>query len=147
MQQELGRDQAIAKSPRVPVENGDIIGSINLKGGRIDDLRLKNYRVTIDRNSPLVTLLSPADLRDGYFAEFGWVASATSGEVPGPETVWSAPQGAVVGPGKPVVLTWTNPSGVTFTRMIALDDHYMFTVTDKIANNSAAKSRWRPMAA
>ncbi|HSO47822.1 MAG TPA: membrane protein insertase YidC, partial [Rhizobiaceae bacterium] len=144
VQQELGRDQAIAKSPRVPVENSDIIGSINLKGGRLDDLRLKNYRVTIDRNSPLVTLLSPADLRDGYFAEFGWVGSATSGEVPGPETVWSAPQGAVVGPGKPVVLTWTSPSGITFTRTIALDEHYMFTVSDKVANNTAADVAMAP---
>ncbi len=74
--------------------------SINLKGGRIDDLRLKNYRVTIDRNSPLVTLLSPADLRPTAISpNSAGSASATSGEVPGPETMWTAPRGAAAGPG------------------------------------------------
>ncbi|MCU0790154.1 MAG: membrane protein insertase YidC, partial [Nitratireductor sp.] len=137
--QGLDRDQVLTATQRIAFENSDVIGSINLKGGRIDDLRLKNYRVTIDRNSPLVTLLSPAELKEGYFAEFGWVGTAASGEVPGPETVWTAPAGSAVAPGKPVTLTWTNPAGVSFTRTIALDEHYMFTVTDKVANGSAGE--------
>ena len=52
------REAAIANSPRISFENDHIIGSINLKAGRIDDLRLKDYHLTIDKTSPLVTLLS-----------------------------------------------------------------------------------------
>jgi YidC/Oxa1 family membrane protein insertase len=137
--QETDRNAVLARTQRLPVENSDIIGSVNLKGARVDDLQLKNYRVTIERNSPLVTLLSPSELKEGYFAEFGWVGSAASGEVPGPDTVWTAPAGAKLTPQTPVTLSWTNPAGTAFTRTIAVDDHYMFTVTDKVVNGAAAE--------
>jgi YidC/Oxa1 family membrane protein insertase len=137
--QETDRNAVLAKTQRLAVENSDIIGSVNLKGARIDDLHLKNYRVTIERDSPLVTLFSPSELKEGYFAEFGWVGSAAAGEVPGPDTVWSAPAGAKLTPQTPVTLTWANPAGMQFTRTIAVDDHYMFTVTDKVVNGSAAE--------
>ncbi len=138
-QQETDRNAVLARTQRLSVENSDIIGSVNLKGARIDDLHLKNYRVTIERNSPLVTLLSPSELKEGYFAEFGWVGSAAAGEVPGPDTVWTAPAGAKLTPQTPVTLEWTNSSGMVFTRTIAVDDHYLFTVTDKVVNGSPAE--------
>ncbi len=139
----MTRDAALGKSPRVALENDDLIGSINLKGARVDDLRLKKYQVTIAPTSELVTLLSPSELKDGYFAEFGWVGNA-GGDVPGPETLWAASQGAKLTPQSPVTLTWTNPAGVVFNRTIALDAHYMLTYTDKVTNGSGAEVSMSP---
>lgn len=134
--QALSRDAALAADPRVEIENPDLIGSINLKGARVDDLRLKNYRETIKENSPLVTLLSPSQLADGYFAEFGYIGSGSSGEVPGPQTVWEVSEGSRLSPETPVTLSWTNEKGVVFSRRFELDDHYLFTVFDTVSNTS-----------
>ena len=38
--------------------------------------------------------------------------------------------------GHPVTLTWDNGQGLVFTRVIAIDDKYMFTVTDSVANKA-----------
>src|SRR6478672_9493369 len=58
---ELGtRAAVIASTPRVPIDTPRYTGSINLKGGRLDDLALKTYRETIDPNSPMVIMLSPS---------------------------------------------------------------------------------------
>src|SRR5689334_209001 len=46
------REQALALSPRVAIDTPSLTGSISLKGGRIDDVSLKNYRETIDPKSP-----------------------------------------------------------------------------------------------
>ena len=133
---QLARESALAETPRIEIENSHLTGSINLRGGRIDDLQLKEYRVENKPNSPLVTLFAPSQSEHGYFAELGWVGSASSGEVPGSETVWSAPQGARLTATSPVKLEWTSPAGVTFTREIAVDDNYLFTITDGVSNGA-----------
>jgi YidC/Oxa1 family membrane protein insertase len=129
-------DQALAKSPRVAIDTMSLLGSINLTGGRLDDLRLKSYHETVDNMSPIITLFSPAETKDGYFAELGYIGDDKTGAVPGPSTVWTAPQGAKLTDKTPVTLTYTNDKGLTFARTISVDDHYMFTVADKITNAS-----------
>ncbi len=131
----MTREAALAATPRVPINTRSVSGSINLKGGRLDDLRLNDYRVTVDPNSPTIILLSPAEAPDGYFAEPGWIAPAGVA-VPGPDTVWSAPSGATLTPTNPVELTWDNGAGLTFTRTFQIDPSYMFTVRDKVTNAS-----------
>src|SRR4051794_6992914 len=42
------REAALARSPRVRIDTPSIAGSINLRGGRIDDVSLKNYHETVD---------------------------------------------------------------------------------------------------
>ncbi len=132
----LTRDEALAKSQRVAIATGTLSGSINLTGGRIDDLRLNDYHETVDPKSPTIVLLSPSGAPDAYFAEFGWIAPAGAGATPGPDTVWSAPAGAKLTTTAPVTLTYDNGAGLTFTRTISVDDKYMFTITDAVANNS-----------
>ena len=56
-QQEAGRtvvnrEEALAQSARVSIDNPRLKGSINLKGARLDDLILKDYRETVDPTSP-----------------------------------------------------------------------------------------------
>ena len=55
------RIAVIAASPRVIIDTPRLHGSIDLKGGRIDDLSLEQYRETTDPNSPAIVLLSPSD--------------------------------------------------------------------------------------
>jgi YidC/Oxa1 family membrane protein insertase len=129
--------QALAGSPRIRIDTPKLTGSIALKGGRIDDLDLKGYRETIDPKSPLVQLLRPEGAQDAYFAQTGWTGANVPG-LPDPNTVWSAPAGAALTPGHPVVLTYAAPTGLVFTRTIAVDDKYMFTVVDQAANHGAA---------
>ena len=79
----------IAASPRIAITTPTLRGSIDLKGGRIDDLSLEHYRETIDPTSPAIVLFSPSGAPDAFYAEFGWVAAAgTTAAMPGPDTVW-----------------------------------------------------------
>jgi YidC/Oxa1 family membrane protein insertase len=130
------REEAIAAGERVRIETPSVTGSVNLVGGRIDDLRLIRYRATVEDDSPTIVLLSPDTGPDGYFAEFGWVSS--DGDAPGPRTLWAAPEGAVLTPSSPLVLTYDNGAGLTFTRTISVDNDYMFTVADEVVNGGAA---------
>ena len=130
----LTREEALASAQRVPVSTETLSGSINLTGGRIDDLRLNAFHETVDDSSPTIVLLSPSGGPDAYFAEFGWIGPAAAGALPGPDTVWTAPAGARLTPQSPVTLTYQNDAGLTFKRTIAIDHQYMFTVTDEVAN-------------
>lgn len=132
------REQAVAAEQRVKIDTPSIAGSINLVGARIDDVLLKDYRVTVDKNSPNIDLLNPAVLPTGYYAEIGFVGNAETGSVPGPDTVWTAAPGAVLTPTTPLTLTYTNDKGLTFTRTISVDNNYMFTVSDTVANSGTA---------
>ena len=140
----LTREEALAKSPRVAIATDRLAGSIDLKGGRIDDLTLTTYRRTLDPNSPPITLLSPSQAPKPYFAEFGWVAPAGAppGSVPNAETLWQA-SGDRLTAGGSVTLTWANEQGLTFERKISLDDGYMFTIEDSVRNEGeAATTLW-----
>ncbi len=141
----MDRETALAQSPRVRIESPRISGSIALKGGRIDDVVLTDYHVTVDRRSPNVVLLSPAGAPDAYFAEAGWISVEGAVKVPNYETVWQADSG-VLSPGKPVTLTWDNGTGQKFSRIYALDADYMFTVTDRVENTGAAPITVKPFA-
>lgn len=129
---------AASNSPRVAIDTPALSGSIRLIGARLDDLKLKNYRETVDKKSPLITLFSPSNTKDGYFAELGYVETPDSGKLPGPDTLWNVDANAKLTEQTPVTLTFTNEKGVTFERTIAIDERYMFTVTDKIINGGTS---------
>ncbi|MDR7036874.1 YidC/Oxa1 family membrane protein insertase [Methylobacterium sp. BE186] len=126
------REAALARSPRIRIETPALSGSVALKGGRIDDVSLKNYHETVDDKSPRIVLFSPAGTETPYYAEFGWVGQ-NAGALPTNETVWKA-DGEVLSPGKPVTLNWENGAGLVFRRILAVDDKFMFTVRDEVEN-------------
>ena len=140
----VGRDGALGLDARVPIRTDALVGSINLKGARLDDLILTRYRQTVDEDSPPVELLNPASLPNGYFVELGFVPDAASGPVPGPETVWTAEEGAALTATTPVTLTYNNGEGLLFRREIAVDENYLFTVTDRIVNAKGEPVTLRP---
>ncbi len=134
----MTREQVLAEGPRVPLDTRSLAGSIALKGARIDDVSLKNYRTTTDPNSPIIELLSPSGSPHPFYAEVGFVGQpGVSVPLPGADTVWTA-DGDKLTAEKPLTLTWNNGQGLTFTRVISVDDQYMFTVKDTVANAGRA---------
>ncbi len=135
--QAASREAAIGATPRIAIDTPRLGGSIDLKGGRIDDLTLQQYRETVDPDSPPIVLFSPSGAPDAFYAEFGWVpASGTSMAMPGPDTVWKQEGTGKLGVNHPVTLSYDNGQGLIFTRTIAVDDHYLFTIKDTVANKS-----------
>ena len=128
------RTQALGSAARVPIKNAMVEGSLSLQGGRIDDLYLSTYRETLDKDSPAVELFRPMGMEHAYFAQFGWRGANIPGGVPGPNTDWSLTQGQTLTPTTPVTLTWDNGQGLRFTRLISIDDQYVFTVQDTVQN-------------
>ena len=132
----LTREAALAQSPRIAIETPRLKGSIALKGGRIDDISLVNYRETIAANSPNIILLSPSQSPNPYYAEFGWVAAqGLTAALPTAQTEWSASSQRLT-PDAPVILSWSNGQGLNFKRQIAVDVDFMFTVTESVENAS-----------
>ncbi|MCP3474005.1 membrane protein insertase YidC [Bradyrhizobium sp. CCGUVB1N3] len=131
----VARDTAIAASPRVKIDTPRLAGSIALKGGRIDDLALVQYRETVDPSSPPIILYSPSGTAQPYYAEFGWVRGpGVSAKLPDASTVWQQDGAGNLTPSTPVVLKYDNGEGLTFRRTIAVDDHYLFTIKDEVSN-------------
>jgi len=128
------RAQALGASVRVPIKTPTLTGSLSLTGGRIDDLFLTQYRATIDKDSPPVEMFRPQGMEHAYFAQFGWTGPNVPGGVPGPNTPWRLTAGTALTPATPVTLTWDNQQGLRFTRVISVDDKYLFTVKDTVAN-------------
>ncbi|HEX5377479.1 MAG TPA: membrane protein insertase YidC [Phenylobacterium sp.] len=141
----MTRQQAAAASPRAAIDTPALTGSVALKGARIDDLFLKGYRQTVDPKSPAVELLRPEGAEHAWFAEFGWTAANLPG-LPTPDTLWTLAQGDRLAPGRPLVLTYSNGQGLNFTRRIEVDDKFMFTVTDTIANGTGGSITAAPYA-
>jgi YidC/Oxa1 family membrane protein insertase len=141
------RETVIAASPRIAVETPRLKGSVSLKGGRLDDLSLTQYRTTVDPNSPPVVLLSPSGSPHPFYAEFGWVAGAGANvKLPDPDTMWSREGAGTLTVERPVTLTWDNGEGLIFRRTIAIDDKYLFTISDEVANKGGAAVTLYPFA-
>lgn len=143
----LTREEALSRSNRIAIDNPDLQGSIALRGGRIDDLRLKNYFETLDSTTP-VTLLTPARVPHALYADFGWLPGAgVTAALPGNDTVWRVQDNtATLSKDSPVTMTWSNGQGLTFERTYALDEHYMFTVTQKVTNTGREAVTLHPFA-
>jgi YidC/Oxa1 family membrane protein insertase len=145
---QLSRTDRIKETTRVAIASATLNGSINLTGARLDDLTLPQYRETVDPHSPPIVLLSPSGSampHQGYYAEFGWL-SDTPLTLPDAQSVWSNAAAAALSPQQPVTLRWDNGHGLRLERVIALDDQYMFTLTDKVSNDGDAPITLHPYA-
>jgi YidC/Oxa1 family membrane protein insertase len=133
------RDEILAQSAesRVDIESENLHGSISLKGARFDDLTLAKYFTAIDKKEE-VTLLAPAESRERYFADFGWISSESGLELPQPTTIWKSDNKKLT-PQNPVTLSWKNKNNVEFLIHITLDKNFMFGVSQSVKNNSASE--------
>ena len=134
--------QAPAPGPRLAVDAPLMQGSIGLTGAVFDDVVLKQYHATVAPNSPLVQVMGRRGGDKPSYVQFGWSASAGV-KVPDDSTVWSASAGTLT-PQTPVTLSWDNGQGLTFQLQLAVDDKYMFTVTQNVVNHGAAPVQLYP---
>lgn len=118
---------------RVRIETETLTGSLNLAGARIDDLSLKQYRETIDPSSPIIRLLSPSAAAESQYMQQGWYVNGQPNE----ETPWQQVGSGILTPTTPVTLQ-REKDGVQFEMKISIDDAYMFTIDQKVNNQSAA---------
>ncbi len=134
----ISREDALKQNERIQFENNNIIGSISLKGASIDDLTFKNYKVTLDSEQK-VNLLGPRNIKEGYLIDSGFVTSDKNIDVPNSDTIWSIEGNNKLTDNSPIKLSWTNDQGLKFEKMISLDDKYLFTIKQKVINESSNK--------
>ncbi|MGV8955839.1 MAG: membrane protein insertase YidC [Cypionkella sp.] len=132
--------EPLPEAPRLTIDTPMLAGSISLLGGRLDDLELKTFKETLEKDSPDVRMLSPVGKTAPYYAVFGWAPGAglTADDVPGAKSEWKLASGGTLSVGQPVSLKWDNAKGMSFVRTISVDDNFMFTVSDKVQNNGTA---------
>lgn len=126
---------ALSEAARIAIETDAVEGSISLLGGRIDDLSLRNYFTEVDGDE-IVRLLSPVGSEDPYYALYGWTPSGDLGfeDVPTSDTPWELESGTILTPETPITLAWENDSGLIFRRTIAIDERFMFEITQSVEN-------------
>lgn len=129
----LSREEKLSETQRVTISSPELVGSLPVVGNRLDDIALKNYYVDLKDTTPVV-LMSPTETAHPHYAETGWLADSQNTKVPDKDTVWTIQGNDKLTPSTPVTLTWSNGAGLTFERTYALDDHFMFTVTQKVTN-------------
>ena len=135
-----------AEAGRVDIDTPELAGSISLLGGRIDDLKLKEYHVELSKESDIVTLLRPAGEQEAYYTLYGWAPGGTTAleDVPGPTTVWTVENGSKLTSSTPVTLRWDSPAGLIFRRTISVDENFMFSIEQAIENTSDTTQRMAP---
>ena len=151
---------ALAAAPRLPIDTPRLAGSLSLLGGRIDDLSLKDYKVSLDPGAANIRLLAPIGVDEPpvvdnygraypiqpYYAVYGWspAGGLDAKLVPDARTLWTVESGSSLAPAKPVTLRWDNGAGLVFRRVIEVDADYLFTVTQSVENQTAAAVRLAP---
>ncbi len=131
----ISREDSINRSERVIIENQNIIGSMSLKGGLIDDISFKNHKQNL-KNNLNVEFLNPAETENGFYAETGWTSIGNQIKVPSKESIWKINGNKVLSEKDPIILEWNNGDGITFKKKIEIDDKYLFKITQLVQNNS-----------
>ena len=131
----LSRKEALNKDKRIIFENDNVKGSISLKGAIIDDLLFKNYNEKLE-GAKKVVLLNPRNASDTYYLETGWVTNNKNIDLPNNKSKWKVEGNTKLSPGNDVKLIWKNAQGLTFEKIISIDNKFLFTVNQKIKNNT-----------
>ncbi len=131
----LSRKEALNKDKRIIFENDNVEGSISLKGAIIDDLLFKNYNEKLEGTKKVV-LLNPRNASDTYYLETGWVTNNKNIDLPNNKSKWKVEGNTKLSPGNDVKLIWKNAQGLTFEKIISIDNKFLFTVNQKIKNNT-----------
>ena len=138
------------KDSRILIQSPHLQGSLLSSGlPRIDDITLITYQETPDPESPSIVLLSPAQTNDLYYIEFGWRADENSDahSLPNSTTQWRVVSDhTALTPTQPLSLEWDNGEGLLFQIQIALDEYYLFTITQQIHNTTATPLTFYPYA-
>ena len=141
----ITREESINKFERVKIENKNIIGSISLKGGIIDDISFKNYKQNLNNNKN-IQFLNPKETKNGYFVETGWTSIGNGIKVPTINSIWTVKGNKILSENKPIILEWNNGEGIVFKKIIEIDDKYFFKISQEVNNETASSIDLYPYA-
>ena len=145
VEKKVSRDESINNSDRIRIENENIIGSISLEGGLIDDISFKNHKQKVE-GSKNIEFLNPAQTENGFYAESGWASIGNKIKVPTKNSKWKVEGNKVLTDKSPVILKWNNNEGVIFKKKIELDEKYLFKISQEVQNNSSQSVELYPYA-
>jgi YidC/Oxa1 family membrane protein insertase len=136
LKKKISRNDSIDKSDRVKIENDNIIGSISLVGGLIDDISFKNHKQKVngDKN---IEFLNPAQTENGFYVESGWASIGNKVKVPTKKSKWQVVGNKVLTSTSPIILKWDNKEGIVFKKKIELDEKYLFKISQEVQNKSS----------
>ena len=143
----LSRREVLSESEtsRITLSDEHVLGSVNLTGGRIDDLLLRNYFATLAQEEQ-ISVLSPRGTAAPRHANVGWVAQARPGEtaplLPDADTPWQITD---QNEGR-LSLSWSNGQGLIFEREIELTDKFLIKVTQRVRNATGSDLSLMPFA-
>ena len=123
--------------PRIPINADRVSGSVSLRGGVLDDLVLRDYHEEVSAASPLVRLLEAQTDPEPNYIQYGWTSDTPGVKLPDDATIWTA-SGTELTRAAPLTLTWDNGAGLHFAIKLAVDDFYMFTVTQSVRNDTGS---------
>ncbi len=132
----ISREESINKNGRIKIENNNIIGSISLKGGLIDDVSFKNHKQNI-RDDKNIIFLNPQETEDGFFIETGWTSIGNKIKVPSINSIWKVIGNNILRENNPVTLQWDNSEGMIFKKKITLDNKYLFKISQIVENKTS----------
>ena len=118
---------------RVAIDTPLVKGSLTTKGARIDDITLTAYKESLDEDASDITLLRKISDSTPYFAEFGWIGDETNMALPDASTMWAA-SSDILSADNDVTLSWDNGQGLTFNRILSIDEQYMITIRDEVTS-------------
>ena len=142
-QERADLETSLAARDRVAIDAPQIAGSVNPVGARVDDVTLKGQRESVDEDSGPVRLFSPQGTPAQHFAQFGWVGEGVT--APDAETVWQV-EGGPLSPSSPVTMRWNNGEGQLFTIRLTVDDNFLITAKQTVANTGEGAVIVRPFA-
>ncbi|QZD88778.1 membrane protein insertase YidC [Qipengyuania aurantiaca] len=132
-QEEADLATALASPERLVIDSPKIAGSINLQGAFLDDVVLKDYAASTDADDDEpVRIFSPRGTPAQQYSQFGFLLN---GQKVSDDAVWTA-TGDRLSPGNPVTLTHDAGNGIGLQLTYSIDDQYMLTVEQTIANRS-----------
>ncbi len=141
----VSREESLIKEERIKIENDNIIGSISLKGGLIDDISFKNHKQDL-KDKKNVIFLNPKETENGFFIESGWSSIGNKTKVPTTNSLWINKGRNVLTAGTPITLQWNNGEGIIFKKIIELDSKYLFKISQIVENNTDSEIDLYPYA-
>ena len=145
VEKKLSREESINKSNRIKIENENIVGSISLEGGLIDDISFKNHKQKVDGKKN-IEFLNPSQSENGFYVESGWAGIGNNIKVPTKNSKWEVEGNKTLTNKSPVTIKWDNKEGIIFKKKIELDEKYLFKISQEIQNNSSKSLELYPYA-
>ncbi len=118
-------------------------GCISSKGARIYSATLKKYKDTLSDDSANVQVLNNDDGTE-YAVYCHWDSQDQSIALPTKDTIWRVDSNCDLTPQTPVSMSWDNGAGVVFKLTYYIDDKYVISVKQEVANTIASKAKICP---